>query len=108
MRSNTPLARTLALGASAAVIVVAAGTAATAAPRGVGKLTAALRISSAAPLAGNPVQVDVHGDALTGTGKMVVKQTDFGIEPVSAGGGLVKVEDGVTVTFRIVARAAAP
>jgi polyisoprenoid-binding protein YceI len=55
-----------------------------------------------------PVQVEVHGDTLTGTGKMVVKQTDFGIEPVSAGGGLVKVEDGVTVTFRIVARAAAP
>jgi polyisoprenoid-binding protein YceI len=53
-----------------------------------------------------PVQVEVRGDALTGTGKMVVKQTDFGIEPVSAGGGLVKVEDGVTVTFRIAARAA--
>ncbi|MFL5312009.1 MAG: YceI family protein [Myxococcales bacterium] len=51
-----------------------------------------------------PVQVEVRGDALTGTGKMVVKQTDFGIEPVSAGGGLVKVEDGVTVSFRIVAR----
>ena len=55
-----------------------------------------------------PVQVEVRGDTLTGTGKMLVKQTDFGIEPVSAGGGLVKVEDGVTVTFRIVARAAAP
>lgn len=55
-----------------------------------------------------PVQLEVHGDTLTGTGKMVVKQTDFGIEPVSAGGGLVKVEDAVTVSFRIVARAAAP
>jgi hypothetical protein len=45
---------------------------------------------------------------LTGTGKMAVKQTDFGIEPVSAGGGLVKVEDAVTVSFRIVAKAVAP
>jgi polyisoprenoid-binding protein YceI len=51
-----------------------------------------------------PVQVELHGDALTGTGKFVVKQTDFGIEPTSAAGGLVKVEDEVTVTFRIVAR----
>jgi len=55
-----------------------------------------------------PVQLEVHGDTLTGTGKMVVKQTDFGIEPVSAGGGLVKVEDAVTVSFQIVARASAP
>jgi polyisoprenoid-binding protein YceI len=55
-----------------------------------------------------PVQLEVHGDTLTGTGKMVVKQSDFGIEPVSAGGGLVKVEDAVTVSFRIVARAAPP
>jgi polyisoprenoid-binding protein YceI len=55
-----------------------------------------------------PIQLEVRGDTLTGTGKMAVKQTDFGIEPVSAGGGLVKVEDAVTVTFRIVAKAAAP
>jgi polyisoprenoid-binding protein YceI len=55
-----------------------------------------------------PIQLEVRGDTLTGTGKMSVKQTDFGIEPVSAGGGLVKVEDAVTVTFRIVAKTAAP
>ena len=40
---------------------------------------------------------------LSGTGKVVVKQSDFGIEPVSAAGRLVQVEDDVTVTFRIVA-----
>jgi len=40
---------------------------------------------------------------VSGTGKVVVKQSDFGIEPVSAAGGLVQVEDDVTVTFRIVA-----
>jgi len=44
-------------------------------------------------------------DALTGTGKLVLKQTDFGIEPTSAAGGLVRVEDEVTVAFNIVARA---
>ncbi len=53
-----------------------------------------------------PLQVELRGDALAGTGKLVVKQTDFGIEPTAAAGGLVKVEDEVTVTFRIVARAA--
>jgi polyisoprenoid-binding protein YceI len=51
-----------------------------------------------------PLHVDLRGDALTGTGKVAVKQTDFGIDPTAAGGGLVKVEDEVTVTFSIVAR----
>ncbi len=55
-----------------------------------------------------PLQVELRGDALAGTGKLVVKQTDFGIEPTAAAGGLVKVEDEVTVTFRIVARAGGP
>ena len=41
---------------------------------------------------------------LVATGKMVLKQSDFGIEPTTAAGGLVKVEDEVTVTFRLVAR----
>jgi polyisoprenoid-binding protein YceI len=48
-----------------------------------------------------PLRVESRGEALTATGKFVVKQTDFGIEPVSAGGGLVKVEDEVTITLRI-------
>jgi|GEM_PF-10475 len=52
-----------------------------------------------------PVRLDVQGDALEATGKMVVKQTDFGIEPTSAAGGLVKVEDEVPLSFKIVARA---
>jgi len=51
-----------------------------------------------------PLQVQLRDDALTGTGKFVLKQTDFGIEPTTAAGGLVKVEDGVTVTFHIIAR----
>jgi polyisoprenoid-binding protein YceI len=51
-----------------------------------------------------PLQLESREDALTATGKMTVKQTDFGIEPISAGGGLVKVEDDVTISFQIVAR----
>jgi len=52
-----------------------------------------------------PLQVELRGDTLTGTGKLVVKQTDFGIKPTMAAGGLVQVEDEVPVTFRIIARA---
>ena len=52
-----------------------------------------------------PVQLQVHGDALTASGKLVVKQTAFGIEPTSAAGGLVKAADDVELTFKIVARA---
>ena len=52
------------------------------------------------------LRLEYADDALRGTGKLVVKQTDFGIEPTSAAGGLVRVEDEVTVAFNIVARAA--
>jgi polyisoprenoid-binding protein YceI len=55
-----------------------------------------------------PLQLDTRGDTLTATGKMVVKQTDFGIEPISSGGGLVRVEDEVTISFQIVARSRPP
>jgi polyisoprenoid-binding protein YceI len=55
-----------------------------------------------------PLQLEMHGDTLTATGRMVVKQTDFGIEPISAGGGLVKVEDEVTINLTIVARPGTP
>ena len=54
-----------------------------------------------------PVELELHGDTVTATGKLVLKQTDFGIEPTSAAGGLVRVEDEVPLVFRIVARAAA-
>lgn len=52
-----------------------------------------------------PLRLDLQGDALTATGKMVVKQSDYGIQPTAAAGGLVKVADEVTLSFRIVARA---
>lgn len=53
-----------------------------------------------------PVRVEIRGDSLVATGKFAVKQTDFGIEPTSAAGGLVKVEDSVGLTFKLQAKAA--
>jgi polyisoprenoid-binding protein YceI len=50
-----------------------------------------------------PVAVKVAGDRLTATGKFVVKQTDYGITPISVG-GLVKVKNELNITFTIVAR----
>ncbi len=38
-------------------------------------------------------------DRLTARGTFVIKQTDFGIKPVTAGGGTVKVKDEVQVEF---------
>ena len=45
----------------------------------------------------------VTGDSLTATGKFSIKQTDFGIKPISVG-GVVKVKDELNITFTIVAR----
>lgn len=55
-----------------------------------------------------PVHLEVRAETLTASGKLVLKQTDFGIEPTTAAGGLVKVEDEVALTFRMEARAAKP
>jgi polyisoprenoid-binding protein YceI len=52
-----------------------------------------------------PVRVQVEGATLTATGRALVAQRAFGIEPVSAGGGTVKVKNEVGVEFRVVARA---
>jgi polyisoprenoid-binding protein YceI len=51
-----------------------------------------------------PVDVRLAGDQLTATAKATVRQTDFGIRPVTAGAGTVKVKDELEVAFRIVAR----
>jgi polyisoprenoid-binding protein YceI len=51
-----------------------------------------------------PIEVRMTSNRLTGTGKAVIKQTDFGIEPVSAGLGTVKVKNEVSVSFTFLAR----
>jgi polyisoprenoid-binding protein YceI len=45
----------------------------------------------------------IDGDTLTATGKFAIKQTDFGIKPISVG-GVVKVKDELTINFTIVAK----
>jgi polyisoprenoid-binding protein YceI len=53
-----------------------------------------------------PLKVEVQGDTLTADGKISLKQSEFGMKPTTAAGGLVQVEDEVPVTLHIVARAA--
>jgi len=47
--------------------------------------------------------VKIEGDTLTATGRFAIKQTDFGIKPISVG-GMVKVKDELAINFTIVAR----
>ena len=55
------------------------------------------------PITG-PVDVDISAGRLTAAGNLIVRQTHFGIEPVSAGLGTVKVKDEVTVRYTFTAR----
>jgi polyisoprenoid-binding protein YceI len=48
-----------------------------------------------------PVEVTLLDDALTAEGTAMVKQTDFGIQPVTAAGGTVRVKDELRVTFKL-------
>jgi YceI-like domain len=50
-----------------------------------------------------PVEGRLEGQMLTATGRFSVKQTDYGIKPVSVG-GVVSVKDTVNIAFTIVAR----
>jgi YceI-like domain len=51
-----------------------------------------------------PAQIDVRGDDMTVAGTLALKQTDFGIKPVSVLGGALQVVDEVQVRFSIHAR----
>jgi polyisoprenoid-binding protein YceI len=51
-----------------------------------------------------PVEVRLSADRLTANGRATVRQTDFGIRPVTALAGTVKVKDEVDIVFNIVAR----
>ena len=52
-----------------------------------------------------PVRVELKDATLTATGRLPLAQRAFGIEPVSAGGGTVKVKNEVGIEFKIVGRA---
>ena len=51
-----------------------------------------------------PVKVDAKGQGGHYQGMAELKQRDFGIEPVSVGGGTVKVKDELRVEFEIAAK----
>jgi polyisoprenoid-binding protein YceI len=51
-----------------------------------------------------PVLVEVSGGLGHYRGSAAVRQTDFGIKPVSAAGGAIKVKDEVRVEFEIFGR----
>jgi polyisoprenoid-binding protein YceI len=48
-----------------------------------------------------PVRLQVRFVDRTYIGSVTIKQTDFGIQPVSAGGGTVKVKDELKIDFAI-------
>lgn len=50
-----------------------------------------------------PVNVQLTADQIRAEGNAVVRQTEFGIQPVKAGGGTVRVKDQVDVSFSVVA-----
>jgi len=51
-----------------------------------------------------PARIDVAGDEMTAAGRLPLKQTDFGIKPLSLLGGALMVVDEVQVGFSIRAR----
>ncbi len=51
-----------------------------------------------------PVALVIGSDSLTATGRMTLRQSEFGIEPFSAAGGNLQVADTIVIRFRIIAR----
>jgi polyisoprenoid-binding protein YceI len=52
-----------------------------------------------------PVTLDLDDQRLIATGRIVLRQSEFGIEPFSAAGGSLRVADEILIRFRIVAEA---
>jgi polyisoprenoid-binding protein YceI len=48
--------------------------------------------------------LELTGPQVKASGQCQFKQTEFGIRPVTAGLGTVKVQDQITITFQVVAR----
>ena len=51
-----------------------------------------------------PVSLTVKQTGDSYTAHTVLKQTDFGITPISIGGGMIKVKNEVEIDFQIFAR----
>jgi polyisoprenoid-binding protein YceI len=50
-----------------------------------------------------PVKVTLEGGTLTAVGQATLRHDQFGMKPVTAGGGSVKVENEIKIEFKIVA-----
>jgi hypothetical protein len=51
-----------------------------------------------------PIQLRIQNDEIAVNGSFVVKQTDFGIAPLSILGGAIRVDDEINLRFQIRAR----
>ena len=52
-----------------------------------------------------PINVDVNRDGESYSGHMSLKQTDFGMKPISLGAGIIHAEDLAEIDFKIFAAA---
>lgn len=50
-----------------------------------------------------PVRAHIEADRITARGAFAIKQTDFGIKPITVAGGAVSVRDELKIDFTIVA-----
>ena len=66
-------------------------------------VTGRLTIRDATQTVTTPVRVELGENAMTATGRFEVKQTAFGIKPVSVG-GVVAVKDALEIAFSVTAR----
>ncbi len=64
------------------------------------------RVDGALSLHGvsKPIRLNVRRDGDAFTGRTILKQTDFGIKPISIGGGAIKVKNEIEIEFRIYRR----
>lgn len=53
-----------------------------------------------------PLQIETAGDVMTVNGRVDLKQTEFGITPLSILGGAIQVQDEISLRFGILARRA--
>ena len=52
-----------------------------------------------------PMRIEVVGDTVSVVGRLTLKQSDFGITPLSVLGGAIQVQDPVSLRFSVRARA---
>lgn len=63
-----------------------------------------LKLHGVEKTASFPVRVHAEQGRVRGQGELSILQTDYGIKPVKAGGGTVKVKDKLKISFAIVAK----